>query len=73
LKDFATCSGIGFDFVAATSRERGGSHKMIPHIQRFLSLATLQEISEATITSFVASTLLMDCYLVCMHCRRSIQ
>jgi hypothetical protein len=72
-KILPTCSGIGFDFVAATSRERGGSHKMIPHIQRFPSLATLQEISEATITSFVASALLMDCYLVCMHCTRDMR
>jgi hypothetical protein len=71
LEGFALCSGRGFDFVAATRRRRGGPNKMTPHIQQFLSLAR-EEISEATISSFVASALLMDCYPAGMHCTREM-
>jgi hypothetical protein len=68
LKDFAATPQGGFDFIAATRRGRRGPHKLTPHIQQFLSLATREGIDEPFLSSFVASALLMDGYPPGMHC-----
>jgi hypothetical protein len=70
LKDFTVSPERGFDFVAASRRRRRHPQDFVPHLEQFLSLATREHISEASIASFAASALLMDCYPAGMHCTR---